>query len=116
MHLICKNIISVFTILILFSSCSLLHEDMTTVDAALEKEDYATAIMKLDDMDSGFSKKVNSKAHVQYAISILKNIEQDKRSRYIAAKDILEKAVKLDPKSKEAKTYYLMVLKLSKNA
>lgn len=116
MHLNCKNLISVFTILVLFSSCSLFHEDMTAVEADLAKKDFSAAIMKLDDMDSAYSKKISSKAHVQYAVSILKNIEQDKRSRYITVKDILEKAVQLDPKNQEAKTYYLMVLKLSKNA
>lgn len=115
MHRICKKLICVFTILFLLSSCSLLHEDMTKVNDAITREDYSAAIMQLNDMDSSFAKKLNSKTHVDYAISILRNIKQEKRARYITAKDILEKAVQLNPKNEDAKTYYLIMLKLSKN-
>ena len=113
MHINCKKLTSVFTILLLLSSCTLMHEDMTNVESLIEKEDFTAAIMQLDDMKSSFAKKLNSKTHVDYAISLLRNIEQDKKTGYINAKDILEKALLLDPKNADAKTYYLMVLKLS---
>ena len=92
-----------------------MHEDMSEVDALMAKGDYSTAIIRLSTMKSNYAKKVNSKAHVEHAISILKNIEMDKATRYASAKEILEKAASLDPKNKEAKTYYLMVVKLSQN-
>ncbi len=111
-----KVIITSFFLLFSLSSCSLFHEDMTEVNALIENEDYASAIIKLGDMDSSYSKKLNSKVHVMYASSVLKNLKQDKDERYSVAKEILEKAASLDPKNKEAKLYYLMVLKLSNKA
>ena len=111
----CKNSILILLISFSLSSCALFHEDMTAINELVLEEEYSEAIIQLDEMTSSFAKKKNSEVHVEYAISILKNTSEDKRTRYITAQDILEKALQLDPKNKEAKTYYLMVLKLSKN-
>ena len=103
------------TLLVNLSSCALFHEDMTEVDAYISNSQYSEAIIKLSEMDSKFSKKKNSEVHVLYGVQILKNLKQDKKARYVSAKEIFEKAVNLDPKNTEARTYYLMMLNLSKN-
>jgi tetratricopeptide (TPR) repeat protein len=113
MHRICKMLILIFSLFL--SSCSLFHEDLSAIEKLIKNEQYTEAITKLEDLKSGYAKELNSKAHVGYAISILKDLTKDKRTRYFTAKDILEKAVNLNPKNKDAKTYYLLVLNLSQN-
>jgi tetratricopeptide (TPR) repeat protein len=110
-----KNRVFLLLSVFFLASCSLFHEDMTSVDQYLSQGQYSEAIIELDDMKSSFAKKKNAQVHLDYAVNILKNIKEDKRTRYFTAKDILEKAVLLDPKNKEAQTYYLMVLKLTKD-
>lgn len=100
---------------LVFASCALFHEDMKVVDQALNKNDFSAAIIELDDMKSSYAKKLNSRVHVDFAVSILKDLTQAPNLRYLTAKDLLEKAVSLDPKNKDARVYYLMVLKLIKN-
>lgn len=103
-----------FLICLLLSSCSLFHEDMTKVNELISQKNYTEAIMALDEMESGHAKKLNAKVHVEYAELILSNIKEAKKQRYVSAKEILERAMQLDPKNKDAKTYYLMLLNLLK--
>lgn len=110
-----KNILSLCILVLILNSCSLFREDMTHVNSLIQNSDYLSAIQELDSMESGFAKKLNSRVHVDYGIKVLKDLKVDKKERYQKAKDIFEKASALDPKNKEAKTYYLMVLKLSRN-
>ena len=110
-----RKLFTLSFICIVCASCALFHEDMKIVNEALAKKDFSSAIIELDDMKSSYAKKLNSKVHVDFALTILKDLTQEANLRYLTAKDLLEKAVSLDPKNKDARVYYLMVLKLKKN-
>lgn len=108
-RLLLVNILALF-----MTSCGLFHEDMTEVDEFARKQEYVNAIAILNGYTSSYSKKYNSQLHLAYAEQILKNLKRDKYDRYTTAKEFLEKSLKLDPKNKKAKTYYLMLIKLIK--
>ena len=100
-------------IFIVFSltSCASLFEDYSDAKILYEQGKYPEAINELKTFESSESKKLSARFHVDYAVSTLKNLETDRLVRYQEALKILRQAIKLDPRNKEARTYYLMVLK-----
>lgn len=93
------------------SSCSIINEDLTDAKALVSAKHYSEAIELLDTYKSFYSKRYNSKVHVEYGMTILSDLDIDQQERYKASKEIFEKALKLDAKNQRARVYYLTVLK-----
>lgn len=110
-----KNIL-IFVLSVLLNSCAVLTEDLTQAKQYVEQNNYNEAIKILNAYKSRNSKSYNAKVHMMLAEKILKNLERPKLERYEEAKKYYEQAVKLDPKNKKARTFYLMILKLERQA
>jgi len=95
----------------LLSSCSLFGDDLTQAKKLVSEKKYAEAIKILDGFKSISAKKYNSEVNVLYAVEILKNLNKPKSERYIPAKEILERALSLDPQNSKARTFYVMMVK-----
>lgn len=50
--------------------------------------------------------------YLNYGVEILEDLKIDKIQRYEAARDAFAQSIKLDPKNKEAKVFYKMILRL----
>lgn len=111
--IVSKNIITLFMTIFL-SSCSMVTEDLSQAKQYVEQRNYQEAITALERYRSNSSKQLNAQVHMLIAESILKNLDKPKLERYEEAKVYYEKAIKLDPKNSEARTIYLMLLKLLK--
>jgi hypothetical protein len=96
---------------LLLASCSLIGEDLTQAQKLVSEKKYSEAIKLLDSYKSGSAKKYNSKVNVEYAVDILKNLDNPKSERYLRAKEILERALSLDPQNSKARTFYVMMVK-----
>jgi len=101
----------IFCFCILLSSCSLFGEDLTQAKKLVSEKKFSEAIKILDGFKSNSAKKYNSEVNVLYAVEILKNLNKTKSERYIPAKEILERAVSLDPQNSKARTFYVMIVK-----
>jgi hypothetical protein len=101
----------IFCFCILLSSCSLFGDDLTQAKKLVSEKNYVEAIKILDGYKSISAKKYNSEVNVIYAIEILKNLNKPKSERYIPAKEVLEKALSLDPQNSKARTFYVMIVK-----
>jgi tetratricopeptide (TPR) repeat protein len=111
--IVSKNIITLFLVVFL-GSCSVITEDLSQAKQYIEQRNYEEAIAALEKFDSKQSKQLNSQVHMHIGESILKNLDKPKLERYEEAKLYFEQAIKLDPKNSEARTIYLMLLKLLK--
>ena len=101
----------IFCFCLLLSSCSLFGDDLTQAKKLVSEKKYKEAIKLLDSYKSSSAKKYNSQVNVLYAISILKNLDNPKSERYTPAKEILERALSLDPQNSKARTFYVMMVK-----
>ena len=108
-----KILISLITASFL-SSCAVISEDLSQAQQYMEQKNYSEAIALLNTYESKASRKYNAEVHLAVAEDILKDLERPKQERYEEAKTYYEEAVRLDPKNSKARTFYLMILKLSK--
>lgn len=104
--------ITLILVFISLSACSLISEDLTQAKKLVSEKKYKEAIQLLDTYKSGTSKKYNAVVNIEYGISKLKNLEAPKSERYPEAKANFERALSLDPKNTEARTFYIMMVKL----
>jgi hypothetical protein len=54
----------------------------------------------------------SSREYLNKGVEVLENLEIDKTTRYIEAKEAFAQSIKLDPKNREARVFYTMLLKL----
>ncbi len=105
------NFVLIILLSALLGSCTVFTEDLTEARKLAVEKKYQEALAILDGFKSGNSKKYNSKLRVEYAVEILKDLNQSKSERHQLAKTLLEEAVRLDPKNTRARTFYLALLK-----
>lgn len=92
----------------------MVSEDLSQAKNYVEQRNYSEAISLLNTYKSKNSQKYNAEVHLIVAESILKDLDKPKLERYEEAKTYYEEAVRLDPKNKKARSFYLMILKLLK--
>ena len=92
-------------------SCFQESKDLKAANEFLQTKNYAEAIALLDKYSSNKAQELNSKAHLDYAVSILANIDEKKQLRYLNAKQNLRKSLDLNPENREAKVFYKMLSK-----
>jgi tetratricopeptide (TPR) repeat protein len=101
----------IFCFCLCLSSCSLLGDDLSKAQKLVNENNFPEAIKILNTYKSHSAKKYNSEVHVDYAISILKNLNYPKSERYLKAKELFEQALSLDSQNPKARTFYVMMVK-----
>lgn len=105
------KLLCVFLLTIITSSCFQESKDIKEAKKFLAAKQHSQAIELLNKYDTNKSKELNSKIHLDYALEILAQLDQEKELRYLNAKENLRKALDLDPENKEAKIFYKMLSK-----
>lgn len=105
-----KKIITAFLTLFLVAACGVL-EDLGAAKNLVKEKRYEKAIELLNQYKGTRAKNYNSEVHEEYALYKLSDLKIDKQQRYKEAKELLDQAIKLNPKNLEAKNYYLMTTK-----
>ncbi len=105
-----KKIITAFLTLFIVTACGI-FEDLGEAKSLVKEKRYEKAIEVLNDFKTTRAKNYNSEVHQEFALYKLSDLKIDKHQRYREAKELLDQAIKLNPKNLEAKNYFLMTTK-----